>query len=380
MFAERVSRRTFLTQGGLTLGAALASLSPSAGTPQPGPSPGFGRYTDLMTALERRGHKPRVLGHAPDRSPVVAVKAGGDKKPAIFISAGSHSTEHAGVAAAVELINELKTSHQVYVLPCRDPVGLSGYRHALSLSLGCEPGIASIEEAEKLLRAEGEVLHDAGGRLLVLIGEYGYANRGFSGSIQKGDSYLEALRGRRLYWPSNHADVPGSGPLARAYTLVVSPEGAVLHLNRFHDTPWAPAEVRCARRLMAEVQPRLVFDLHEYVGDAFWMSARRQQTEEDERWEARMAGEAARAAAAAGARFPAADYRPGSFFEKLEPGVFWLDAKQRGEGLNLVDFAARRYGPGFTVETGMRQEFGHRVSMHKAVVKAAVKVFEERHA
>ncbi len=130
---------------------------------------------------------------------------------------------------------------------------------------------------------------------------------------------------------------------------------------------------------MAEIQPRLTFDLHEYGDDDFWMSARRQQTDEDEVWELRMAREAARAVAATGASFPNDDYSPGSFFDKLERGVFWLDPKQRGEGLNLVDFAARKYGPGFTIETGMRQNSANRLLMHKTVVKTAVKVFEDRY-
>eukprot|EP01045_Picozoa_sp_COSAG04_P021533 COSAG04_NODE_2327_length_4330_cov_13.235405_4_plen_69_part_00 len=42
-----------------------------------------------------------------------------------------------------------------------------------------------------------------------------------------------------------------------------SPE-EILHINRYHDTPWAPVEVDCARRIMAEVSPRLVIDLHEH--------------------------------------------------------------------------------------------------------------------
>jgi len=41
--------------------------------------------------------------------------------------------------------------------------------------------------------------------------------------------------------------------------------------------------------------------------------------------------------------------------------------------------AARRYGPGFTIETGMCQDFIKRLRMHKTVVQSAVKVFEERY-
>ena len=193
-------------------------------------------------------------------------------------------------------------------------------------------------------------------------------------------AFLEPLKGRRIYYPSRTDDMPGAGPLERAYTLIVTPDGEVLHLNRFLDTAWSPAEVRCARRLMAEVQPGLTFDLHEHGGDSFWMSARRQRTDDDEVWERRIASEAIRAVAASGTKLAPEDYSPGSFFQRLERGVYWLDAGQRGEGLNLVDFAARQYGLGFTIETGMRGPFHDRVRQHLLVVQTAVKLFEERYA
>lgn len=58
---------------------------------------------------------------------------------------------------------------------------------------------------------------------------------------------------------------------------------------------------------------------------------------------------------------------------------YWLDPGKRGEGLNLVDFAAQKYGNGFPVETGMRQPFARRVHQHLLTVKTAVKLFEERY-
>ena len=377
--SDRLTRRAALEFGGLALGgmglSALVCAEP-LGISVVHPFP---RYSDLRETIKKRGHQLRVLGYAPDKSPIVAIKTGGKKKPAIFISAGSHSTEHAGVVAAVELIDRLETKHEVWVIPTRDPIGLNGYRYALSLSLGEEPQIDSLKQAEALLREKGEVLYDANERLLVLIGERGFANRGLYRRLEKGAKFLEPLKGRRIYFPSRSTDMPGAGPLERAYTLIVTPDGEVLHLNRFHDTPWAPAEVRCARRLMADIQPGLTFDLHEYGGDSFWMSARRQRTDEDEVWERRMARQAVGALAASGTKLAADDYSPGSFFEKLEPGVFWLDASKRGEGLNLIDYAARKYGPGFTIETGMRGQFQQRVRQHMLVVQTAVNVFEERY-
>jgi hypothetical protein len=338
-------------------------------------------YSEVLTTLAKRGRKFRVLGSAPDQSPIVAVKCGGTKLPAIFISGGAHSTEHAGALATVEVIEQLKADHVVWVVPARDPIGLSGFRYALSLGLGKAPDLKSADELDDFLRKTGEVLFDSEGTLLVMIGEYGYSNRGLLGKFPKGAAFLAPLLGRRIWYASKRLDTPGSAPLERAYTLIVTPEGEILHLNRFHDTRWAPAEVQCVRKLMAEIQPGLTFDLHEHDhGPHFWMSARKQKTEEHEIWERRMAAQAARAVAASGAELAPDNYSPGTFFEKLERGIFWLDAGKRGEGLNLVDFAAAKYGPGFTIETGMQCPFEERVRQHLLVVQTAVSVFEQRYA
>jgi hypothetical protein len=380
--SKGVSRRTILQTSGALLGAGL--LFPANARSEQAPSnvyKPFTNYSEVLATLKRRAREVRVLGCAPDQSPIVAVRCGGDKLPAIMISGGAHSTEHAGAFATVEVIERLKTKHVVWVVPARDPIGLSGFRHALGLGLGKPAQLETIESLPDFLRKNGEVLVDADGTLLVMIGEYGYANKGLLHKFEKSAPFLEPLHGRRIWFTSSRTDTPGSAPLERAYTLIVAPDGEILHLNRFHDTLWAPAEVRCLRNLMAEVRPALTFDLHEHDhGPFFWMSARKQRTEEDEIWERRMAGEAARVVKASGSELAPEKYSPGSFFEKLEPGVFWLDAQKRGEGLNFIDFAAKRYGPGFTIETGMQCPFEERVRQHLLVVQTAVDLFEQRHA
>ena len=93
-------------------------------------------YSELLERVAAMGLPVRELGHCPDGSPIICVRSGGDKQPGIVISAGSHSTEHAGVCAAVELLEALDTEHRVYVIPTRDPIGLNGFAYALSLGLG----------------------------------------------------------------------------------------------------------------------------------------------------------------------------------------------------------------------------------------------------
>ena len=110
------------------------------------------------------------------------------------------------------------------------------------------------------------------------------------------------------------------------------------------------------------------------------MSARRQLTEQDEIWERRMAHAAIAAVAAGGAELAEDTYSPGDFFERLERGIYWLDPSKRGEGLNFADFASAKYGPSFTIESGMKGPFEQRVRQHLTVVQTAVKIFEQRFA
>ena len=339
----------------------------------------FASSFELSAHIEEQGHECRLIACAPDGSPVVAVRAGGARTPAVFITAGSHSTEQAGVTAAVQLIEELQTEHQVWVVPTRDPMGMNGYCAALDWALGEATALASREDLEGLLRDRGEVIIDEEDVVVALINEFAFTTRNLLGRFKEGDAdLLEPLQGRRIFVPAGHEDVAGAAPLERAYTLIVSPQGEVLHVNRFHDTPWAPAEVRATRRLLAEVQPGICFDLHESMGiqDRYWLSARRQQTAELDQLEAQIATVVIGRIAEAGTQFMPDDYLPGRFFTASEPGVYWLDATVRGEGLNLMDYAAREYGIAFGTEMGMFGTFDNRVAQGMLTVQAAVAAWE----
>ena len=339
----------------------------------------FYSYSDLLENLYARGTPHSELGLSPDGSPIVAFRTGGDKLPAILISAGSHSTEQAGVSAAVALHDSLETEHQVFIIPSRDPMGMNGLRYVLSQAIpGC-PDVDSPEDLKDLLRDRGQVVLEEEDDFVAQVGEYGYSLRWLYDRFPVGAGFLNSLRGRRVFFPSLADDIEGSEPFTRAYTFIVTPEGEALHINRFHDTEWAPSESQCVRNLMAGIKPGLTLDLHEYGGDRFWLSARTQRTREEDEWEERIARAAVGAVVDAGAALPDDDYLPHSFFTKLENGAYLLNAGERGEGLNLTDFAAAKYGLAFTIETGMKCSFAHRVKLSTVAAKTAVNLFEERH-
>ena len=72
------------------------------------------------------------------------------------------------------------------------------------------------------------------------------------------------------------------------------------------------------------------------------------------------------------------DEAPSQWFTRSEKAVFWLDATQRGEGLNLMDFCSREYGMAFGTEMGMYGTFEGRVKLGMLTVQTAVSVFEQR--
>ena len=64
----------------------------------------YWKYADLLADTQKRAQSVTTLGHTVDGSPIVVARGGGDKTPAIFITAGSHATEHAGVSSRCSLL------------------------------------------------------------------------------------------------------------------------------------------------------------------------------------------------------------------------------------------------------------------------------------
>lgn len=294
----------------------------------------------LMETVAQRADDYRVLDRGPAGRPIGVARNVGEGPP-ILVTAGAHATEHAGVVAAVELLDRLETDYPVYVLPTRDPMGVDGFEAALEMASGGPATINSYEVAEEHLRMDGYVVVDDT-VLVGLIGDYGFGvarpSDGASGSRNvsnalrnmEGTPEMEQLRGRRIFLLSGHPDVAGTGDFDRLYTRIVSPEGENLHLNRYVGSNWAPPESRVVRDLVDSIGPGLFVDLHEYSGDGYWVSTRPKEEEAAERAE-RAIGRAMTesVADAGGDLLPLAEYideDPAEhFFTELETGLWDLD-------------------------------------------------------
>lgn len=374
---------------------------------------GYDTYSELLKDVEQSAKTVRTLGYAPGGNPIVAAETGGEKGPAILVMAGAHSTEHAGVCAAVDLIEELETDHQVYVIPTRDPVGLNGFDYALNLALDSDLSVETCEEAKSVLETEGEVIFEDGALLIALIGDYGFAvddldDGGGASILQQFKRYtetnpevLEKLAGRRIFTAAGYDDVEAAAPFERTYTLVISPDGMPLHLNRFFTDDWAPVETRCVRRLMSEIEPGLTFDNHETSAqeDRYYIQLRPQGSPESNRQAEQIARIIASTVEERGIELATDEdvledqggtvgnadedeWPEGGFYSRSAAGSYWFDPNltsppRLGEGLNGPDFAGEKYGLAYTLEPGMFGSLKDRIEAAVTSVKTGVREFEK---
>ncbi|WP_254533999.1 hypothetical protein [Natrinema gelatinilyticum] len=380
----------------------------------------YSTYSDLLNHLDQLQVEYQDLGIAPNGDPIVAARTGGDETPTIVITAGSHATEHAGVRAAVECVDRLETDHAVYVVPSRDPIGLNGYASALETALDASVSIESFAAVDEILEDRGEIVYDDDELILALIGDTGFATTRPTEELpsclrlltrlkefqHERPSVLELFRGRRIITPAGHAAVEETGEFGRAYTLVVSPDGELLHLNRFFDRDWAPVETRSVRSLLERVEPGLVIDLHENSeqGKRYHVSLRPTRSGVDFDEEERIGARIVDAVRDIGVPLTTDEDIFGDkldvvgrtadedrsrdssdrFYSRSGTGAYCVDPNvtsppRSGEGLNAVDLAAEKYGFAFTTETGMHGPFEQRVEAAVVSVKAAIDAFEEPH-
>jgi hypothetical protein len=356
--------------------------------------PTTGLTGDQLVAQVDASQLPyRVLAETALGKPILCVELGGDRQPPILITAGSHATEWAGPLAALRLLAELQTEQHVYLIPCRDPLGLEGPCRTLGARTVGARRLRGRGDLSAWLDACDEVVYDGKGVVIVTCGALGaivvdesqvrpfvVEQHLLPDLVPTRPDLIAALGGRYLLFVEEWRDGkygwcgdPFDHP---AQVLFVSRSGAVGNLNRFFDRDDAPPEVACVRDLLDRVQPGLTLDLHEGFGDQFYLIV----PLSDDPLQDRIARAMTQAVREQGGRL--------SRFEDLAP--FWGPAlatsfRDLGDGIysgvhmtNAISLGsyARRHGASATTETGMDAPIEQRIDLLVHSVLAAVATYE----
>jgi len=354
--------------------------------------------TDVLEALYASCKTLREWGRAIDGTPLLAARTGGDKEPPIFITAGVHATETAGVHAALNLLHMLDTEHKVYVLPLRDPFGFGGVNHCLSFASGRPVKVPKHQAILDYLSANAKLVWRAGEMRLFKLGDVGFLWHTLQpglgsfwdmfsavGQLARDDpDVLEPLWGKSVMMINSVSGVEGAGEMGRCWHGVMSAAGEWLHLNRCLGRDDAPPEVSAVDRLMQTVRPGLTCDLHEGNGQGFWMPIPRPE----ENPERVFAMTKAFFEVIHRRGYPITTYedwlatdRTGSDADWMRPeprlpGLFWVYTELRGEGPNLCSYAGR-FGIGYGTEAPMERPLAMRVDGITHGILAAIRVWEQ---
>ena len=370
---------------------------------------GFETNDALLEAVSAAGLDYEVLGHARFDEPIVTIDAGGTQDPGVLIATGAHATEHAGVAAAVTVSEELVTDQRVTVIPTRDPIGLNGYEWALDRVLGRNVDLQSFKELAALLREEGDAVYESEGLTLALLDDLGFAAvppgqdgessqfhllKRFKAMQHKAPEALDPYRGRQILLPAGQPKVPSNENFDRAYSMVISPDGESLHFNRFFDRAWAPVETRAVRNVIEQEDPGLVFDLHEtqVAEDRVFLTLNDQASPERNDAQQSVAKATIAGATAAGGETAHVedieamatitkadpDAETGGLYDPVADGIYRKpDPERRNEGQNLTDYATADGRIAMTLETGMLAPEAQRADLQVRAVKRGLEAFSE---
>lgn len=366
----------------------------------PSPDPNM-TTADVLDALHATDKPLHEWGTAIDGTPMLAARSGGDKQPAIFITAGSHAPETAGVHGALNLLNGLDTEHEVHILPLRDPLGFAGANHCLSFAAGQPVEVSNHKAVLDYLQAHAQLIWHEEDKYLFKLGDIGFMwckpmpgydsflsmHSRMLSLIHEDPDILKPLRGKSVMLITATLGVEGGGEMRRCWHGVVSARGEWLHLNRFFGRDDAPPEVAAVDRLMQTVRPGLTCDLHEGFGTGFWTTIPKPKENPERVFDmtksyfdhinARgypiMTYEEYTAKNRAFSRGYTSEWvKP----EPRVPGFFWVEGLLRGEGSNLGDYAGR-FGIGYGTESSIELPLVMRVDVITNGILAAIGVWEE---
>jgi hypothetical protein len=347
----------------------------------------------LGERIRQSGLPYETLGRTALGREILCVELGGTKDPPIVITAGSHAPEWAGPLAALELLQTIETGHRVYLVPCRDPLGLDGFCACASEATAAACSGESMAELWSLIEEYGEMAFDQEGIHIATFGEIGaivvdesqirqfvVEQHYLPEMVPTRPDLIKRLAGRYLFfverWEEGWYGWRGSPLHHPAEVLYVSPHGATGNLNRFFDREDAPVEVACIRDLIDRVKPGLVLDLHEGFSDKFYLVV----PLSDDPLQDRIAR--AMAATARDLNVPLATFdelaplwgpKLTAAFHDLGDGIY------SGDHMNLavsLGSYGRRYGATVTTEAGMDAPIEQRVRLIARAARTAIAIYE----
>ena len=233
---------------------------------------------DIARFVERYSNNIKEIATTLDENPIQVVKISEGRKPSIFLKAGNHSSEIAGIHALLTLLVEgLDTPFETYMIPCGNPFDFGGYQYALSYMCEKKIYINSNAECLSILTDAGQNIYDGDGFSLFQVGEiiFAYIEQekldsrilfyGKLNELSLKDPHLRsALLGKRIFFPNKIYYKEDYGPYEKAgLSAWTSKDGYVSNLNRLYDRYDIPPELYSIREFCERLKPAMVIDLHE---------------------------------------------------------------------------------------------------------------------
>jgi hypothetical protein len=351
---------------------------------------------DVLEAICTSGKEIRQWGEAVDSTPILSARSGGDRQPPIFITAGVHAHEPAGVNAALNLLHGLDTEHEVHILPLRDPFGFAGVNHCLSVAAGEKVVVPDHRAALDYLLLHGELISNQGEVYLFKLGDFGFLwNKPTPGSegsrplthfmhtlMWHEPDLVRSLWGKSLMLLLTMGDVEGVGELQHCFHMVISSTGELMHLNRFFGREDAPPEVVAVDHLIQQIKPGLTCDLHEGAEQGFWMPVPKPEKNPEQP----LAVARAFLDVIQACHYPITTYEEWVAIYKVMdqervgpesrlPGLLWTHTLQAGEGHNLSSYAAL-HGVAIDTEAPIMRSLAMRVDGITNGILAAIRAWE----
>ncbi len=356
---------------------------------------------DIRQFLAAAGYEPRILDRTLNGLDILGVQAGGSRKPAVFIKAGSHADELAGIYSALEVLRQLRTEHAVYIIPCANPFGFEGYNRCLSYALGETVRLSSAAEAMHLLRSHSQPLYENDAYCLFVIRGIGIVaiDEGKTGSsyverwalnelFKKHVDLVPLVAGKYVFFPPEVLYDDGIEVFDHGIKVAyVNWEGWVGNPNRFYDRVDAPVEVACVRNWLNVCNPGMVIDMHEsggksgYPTTGYYFVLPPQWPLHDSPLELEIARRMVEAARSFGCPLSSEVLRR----NWINPGSdnlgdeFPADGILRSDQRPVMPFYqwGEHFEVSIVIETGMAQPLADRIRIQVAALQAALEAFAE---